>query len=186
MAPAPLERHPASWPLAGVQIYTGDGKGKTTAAFGLLLRAVGHGLGVFVGQFMKSYPYGELAGAQLLGERVVIEQLGSPECLPWREQPAAVDVDLARAGLRRCRERMRSGEYALVVLDEALVAVHFRLLTEADLLAFLDERPPLVEVVLTGRWATPALVARADLVTELREVKHPYTRGWPARDGIER
>jgi cob(I)alamin adenosyltransferase len=182
----PTGREPEPWPRAGVQLYTGDGKGKTCAALGLALRAAGHGLRVYIGQFMKGYPYGELAAAALLGERVVIEQFGSEECLPLREQPAAIDVELAQRALSRCRAAMRSLEFAVVVLDEACVAVRFGLLAEADLLGLLDERPPGVEVVVTGRFATPALVERADLVTEMREIRHPYASGWPARDGIER
>jgi cob(I)alamin adenosyltransferase len=182
----PAARAPVPWPRAGVQIYTGDGKGKTTAALGLSLRAAGHGLRVYVGQFMKRYPYGELAAAARLGDRVVIEQFGSTECLPLRAEPAAADVELARAGLARCRAALRSGEFAVVILDEACVAVRFGLLAEGDLLALLEERPPGVELVLTGRFATPALVERADLVTEMREIKHPFAAGWPARDGIER
>ncbi|HUT78302.1 MAG TPA: cob(I)yrinic acid a,c-diamide adenosyltransferase [Polyangia bacterium] len=177
---------PAAWPRAGVQIYTGDGKGKTTAAFGLALRAAGHGLRVYIGQFMKRYPYGELAALARLGDDVVVEQLGSAECLPLRAEPAAADVELARRGLALASAALRSAEFAVVILDEACVAVRFGLLSEADLLALLEERPAGVELVLTGRWATPALVERADLVTEMREIKHPFAAGWPARDGIER
>ncbi len=182
----PGRRVSAPWPRAGIQIYTGDGKGKTCAAFGLMLRATGHGLRVFIGQFMKRYPYGELAAAGSLGNLVSVEQLGSEECLPLRSEPAEIDVELARAGLRRCRAVMLSGDFSIVILDEVCVAVRFGLLSETEVLALLDERPPGVELVLTGRYATPALIARADLVTEMREIKHPYAEGWPARDGIER
>jgi cob(I)alamin adenosyltransferase len=177
----------ASWQRGCLQVYTGDGKGKTTAAFGLALRAAGHGLGVFVGQFMKGHPYGELGAAAALGGLIEVEQFGSRDCLPWRDEPDPADRARAAAGLARCVEVMRSGRRAVVVLDEVTVAVHFRLLPLAALLAVVDRRPADVELVCTGRWAPPELVERADLVTEMREVKHPYAAcRLAARDGIER
>ena len=175
------------WPRGCLQVYTGDGKGKTTAAFGLALRAAGHGLRVYVGQFMKGSAYGELAGAAALGGLVQVEQFGSAECLPWRERPEPEDVARAERGLARCAEIAAAGRHAIVVLDEVTVAVRFRLLALDALLAVVDRRPPAVEMVCTGRWAPEELVARADLVTEMREVRHPYAaRGLAARAGIER
>lgn len=177
----------AGWPTGCLQVYTGDGKGKTTAAFGLALRAAGRGLRTFVGQFMKGVPYGELLGASALGGLVEIEQFGSGACLPWREAPDGEDVARARAGLERCVRALSSGRFAIVVMDEVTAAVRYRLLTLGELLAAVDARPAGVELVCTGRWAPAELVARADLVTEMVEVKHPYaSRGLAARDGIER
>jgi cob(I)alamin adenosyltransferase len=177
----------ASWPRGCLQVYTGDGKGKTTAAFGLALRAAGRGLGVFVGQFMKGFPYGEIEGAAALGGLIEVELFGTSECIPWRAEPDAADVARAEAGLSRCVEVMRSGRQAIVVLDEVTTAVHFRLISLEALLDAVGGRPPGAELVCTGRWAPQELVERADLVTEMREVKHPYaSHRLAARDGIER
>lgn len=167
-----------------IQIYTGDGKGKTTAALGLALRAAGRGLRTYVGQFMKGQQYGELEGARLLSPYLTIEQYGLPTFVHVH-QATPEDVRMAHEGLAKARAAMRSGEYAIVVLDEICVALHFELLTLDEVLAFLDERPAGVELVLTGRRAPEALLARADLVTEMREVKHPYNQGVQARKGIE-
>jgi len=175
------------WPRACLQVYTGDGKGKTTAAFGLAMRAAGRGMSAYVGQFMKGSVYGEVAAAAMLGGLVTVEQFGSPECIPWREEPEEEDVALARRGLERCREAMLSGRYRVVVLDEVCVAAFFGVVGEEDLLAIVDARPPGVEVVCTGRYAPRGLVERADLVTAMAEVKHPFAKdGLLARDGIER
>jgi cob(I)alamin adenosyltransferase len=175
------------WPRGCLQVYTGDGKGKTTAAFGLALRAAGRGLRVWVGQFMKRFPYGEVAGAARLGGLVEIEQLGSETCIPWREEPDPADAALASTGLARCAEILAAREHAVVVMDEVTCALHYRLFPLAALLDVVDARPKEVELVCTGRWAPEELIARADLVTEMREVKHPYAAlGLTARDGIER
>ncbi len=170
--------------LGLVQIYTGDGKGKTTAALGLALRAAGHGMRTYIGQFMKGQDYGELAGARLLAPYLTIEQYGRPSFVHLH-RATPEDVRLAHEGLEKARAAMRSGDYAIVVLDEVCVALHFGLLEVEEVLAFLEEKPKGVELVLTGRRAPEELVARADLVTEMREVKHPYQQGIPARRGIE-
>ena len=168
-----------------IQVYTGDGKGKTTAALGLALRAAGHGLRTYIGQFIKGQHYGELEALQ--GHPfITIEQYGDPNCWVRRDQISPEQVTQARWGLERAREAMLSGQYDIVVLDEVNVAIWFGLLTVEEVLAFLDQRPDGVEIVLTGRRAPQELIDRADLVTEMREVKHYYTQGVPARDGIER
>lgn len=180
-----LENQP--WPRGCLQVYTGNGKGKTTAAFGLALRAAGRGLRTYIGQLMKGSEYGELAGAAALGDLITVEQLGSPECIPLRDEPAAKDVELARQGLDRCLQALLSGDYRIVIVDEGCVSVHFGLIDEADLLALADARPADIELVITGRYAPESLLDRADLVTEMREVKHYYdTENLQARDGIER
>ena len=167
-----------------VQVYTGDGKGKTTAALGLALRASGHGMRTYIGQFMKGQHYGEL---DALRERphITIEQYGDVRCIR-REEVTPEHVAQARRGLGRAREAMLSGEYDIIVLDEVNVTVWFGLLDVEQVLVFLDEKPERVEVVLTGRRAPQELIERADLVTEMREVKHYYEQGVLARDGIER
>jgi cob(I)alamin adenosyltransferase len=178
---------PAPPPFRGlVQVYTGNGKGKTTAALGLALRAAGHGMRTFIGQFLKGQPTGELAAVRRLSPLVRIEQFGRTGFIQVTDGPDDADVDMARAGLRRCREVLSSGEYAIVVMDEVNTAVHFNLLAEREVLDVLDEKPAGVEVVLTGRYAPQAFVDRADLVTEMREVKHYSDRGVKAREGIER
>jgi cob(I)alamin adenosyltransferase len=175
------------WPRGCVQVYTGNGKGKTTAAFGLALRAAGRGLKTYVGQLMKGSDYGELVGASMLDGLVAVEQLGSPECIPLRDEPDPRDVELAREGLERCREAMLSGEYRIVIVDEGCVAVRFKLIAEIDLLSLVDDRPDDVELIITGRYAPEALIERADLVTEMTDVKHYFdTEKLLARDGIER
>lgn len=168
-----------------IQVYTGDGKGKTTAALGLALRAVGRGLPVFVGQFLKARPSGERTAARRLAPLLRIETFGRPGFLLPGRKPAPEDVRRARLGLSRCREAMLSGKYRLIVLDEANTALALGLLCEGEILALLDEKPGDVEVVLTGRSAPPALLRRADLVTEMRCRKHYYDRGVRARRGIE-
>jgi cob(I)alamin adenosyltransferase len=167
-----------------VQLYAGDGKGKTTAALGLALRASGRGLHTYIGQFMKGQRYGE---TEALRDHptITLEQYGSPRCIR-REEVTAEHVAEAQEGLERAREVMLSGDYDLVVLDEVNVSIWFGLLETEDVLALLDEKPEHVEVVLTGRRAPQALIDRADLVTEMREVKHYYQQGVKARIGIER
>ena len=169
-----------------VQIYTGDGKGKTTAALGLALRAAGHGLRTYIGQFMKGQTYGELGAVRKLAPLITIQQFGRKSFLHIKDAPPAAEVRRARLGLGRCREAMLSGRYAIIVFDEVLVAIFFKLLTPAEVHAVLDEKPDGVEVVLTGRRAHASLVRRADLVTEMKERKHYYARGVAARTGIER
>jgi cob(I)alamin adenosyltransferase len=167
-----------------VQVYTGDGKGKTTAALGLALRASGHGMRTYIGQFMKGQRYGEL-DALRDHACITIEQYGDPRCIR-REEVTPEHVAQAWQGLGRALEAMLSGEYEIVVLDEVNVAIWFGLLQVEDVLAFLDQKPERVEVILTGRRAPQELIDRADLVTEMREVKHYYALGVMAREGIER
>ncbi|MGD2179188.1 MAG: cob(I)yrinic acid a,c-diamide adenosyltransferase [Anaerolineae bacterium] len=167
-----------------VQVYTGDGKGKTTAALGLALRASGHGLHTYIGQFMKGQRYGEL---EALRDHplITLEQYGDPRCI-HREEVTTEHVAQAHQGLEQARKAMLSGDYDLIVLDEVNISIWFGLLETEDVLALLDQKPEHVEVVLTGRRAPQALIDRADLVTEMREVKHYYQQGAKARAGIER
>jgi len=170
-----------------VLVYTGNGKGKTTAAFGLALRAIGHGEAVYVVQFMKGpeRTYGEAEAAhKFLGEWLTVVQSGRDQFVD-RAHPAPEDRELARQGLELARRAMLSGRYQLIVLDEVNVAVDFGLLSIKEVLDLLDDRPPDVDVVLTGRYASPELIARADMVSEVREIKHHYREGVAARAGIE-
>jgi len=169
-----------------VQVYTGNGKGKTTAALGLALRASGHGMKTFICQFMKGYEYGEVRSARMLGDLVRIEQFGGESCIPLRYPPEQVDVDRARSGMQRVREVLDSGDYDIVILDEILCAVHFMLVPEDDVLDLIESRGGNTELILTGRWAGDAVIEKADLVSEVKEIKHYFTHGIQARDGIER
>ena len=168
-----------------IQVYTGNGKGKTTAALGQAVRSAGAGLRTFIVQLMKEYPYSELGGLEPLGDRIAIEQYGGDAFVYKGELPSEEEKAKARAGLDRAVEVMESGEYDVVVLDEACVAVYFKLITTADVLAVLDAKPPSVELVLTGRYCPDEVMDRADLVTEMREVKHYYQQDVAARKGIE-
>jgi cob(I)alamin adenosyltransferase len=163
-----------------VQVYTGEGKGKTTAAFGLALRAAGWGLRVKVLQFLKGRKSGEVAAAERAG--IAVEQFGTAEWVNL-ESPTEADRQRAQAGLAAAREAL--DDVDLLVLDEANVALSAGLLQLDQVLALLEARPQGVEVVLTGRGAPAALLARADLVTEMRQIKHPFQSGAAAREGIE-
>jgi len=166
-----------------VEVYTGDGKGKTTAALGLAMRAAGHGMCTYIGQFLKGWLTGELEAARMMSPYIVIEQLGEASSGPIRMD--SHQAELVRQGLQRVRQVMASGEYDIVILEEINVALSLALVSLDEVLALLEERPPDVELVLTGRGAPQELIAQADLVTEMRVVKHPYDRGVRARPGIE-
>ncbi|MGI6656045.1 MAG: cob(I)yrinic acid a,c-diamide adenosyltransferase [Desulfobulbus sp.] len=167
-----------------VQVYTGDGKGKTTAALGLALRAAGAGLRVYIGQLIKNAEYSELRSLERLADQITVQRFGRG-CFLLTE-PTPEDREAARAGLEGLTRAMTSGQYQVVIADEANVAVALGLLTEQDLIDLIDSRPPGVELVLTGRGAPAGVIARADLVTEMRAVKHYYEdQGCTARKGIE-
>ena len=167
-----------------VQVYTGDGKGKTTAAIGLAMRAVGAGLKVFIGQFVKGMYYSELKSLSQLSPQLIVKQFGREKFV--HNKPSEEDVQAARAGYEEVRALIKSGQYDLVILDEANIAVYFKLLTVDDLLALIEEKPESVELVFTGRKADPLLLEKADLVTEMKDVKHYYNQGIKAREGIEK
>jgi cob(I)alamin adenosyltransferase len=166
-----------------IHIYTGNGKGKTTAAIGLAVRALGAGWRVFFGQFLKSGRYSEHAILTRFPEQLTVKTYGRDVFI--RGEPEDEDRRLAREGMSEVREIVASGGYQLVVLDEANVAVHLGLITVEEILDLVEHRAEGVELVLTGRRADPRLIARADLVTEMREVKHYYRRGIQARVGVE-
>jgi len=169
-----------------VQVYTGDGKGKTTAALGQALRAAGRGLKTYIGQFLKGQDYGELQAIKKLAPYITIEQFGRKGFIHVTKDPEDADILMARKGLEKCLDALLSGAYALVILDEINVAVDFNLVTEKEIHDFLDHRPENIEVILTGRYAPGSLIRRADLVTEMKKIKHYYDQNIMARDGIER
>lgn len=174
---------PAKWQKGYVQVYTGNGKGKTTAALGLALRAAGAELDVFFAQFIKKHDYHEVRALERYADRITIRQYGRGCFI--RGRPDEEDIAAARCGLEEVRKVIREGAHQLVVLDEANVAVNYGLFLVEELLSLIEEKPAHVELVFTGRNAAPELVDRADLVTEMSDVKHYYRDGVEARAGIE-
>jgi cob(I)alamin adenosyltransferase len=167
-----------------IHVYTGDGKGKTTASFGLSLRAAGAGLRVFIAQFVKGMHYSELDAFERFADLITIEQFGRG-CFV-KGKPTQEDIEAAHKGLARAREVLVSGDYDVVILDEANICTLFGLFSVEELLELVDARPENIELVITGRRADPRVIERADLVTEMREIKHYYhTQGVKARKGIE-
>ena len=166
-----------------VQVYTGDGQGKTTAAMGLALRAAGAGLKVFIAQFVKSEKYSEILALERFPELITCRQYGSGCWLQGR--PSDEDVRLAKSALEEVRRIVAAGGHDVVILDEANIATYFGLLSADDLTALIDIKPPGVELVFTGRKADQKLIERADLVSEMREVKHYYQQGVLARKGFD-
>ena len=169
-----------------VQVYTGNSKGKTTAALGLAFRAMGRGLKTYIGQFLKGQHYSELDAAKTVSPYITIEQYGRDTFIHVQQPPREEDVRDAQAGLARAKEAMLSGEYDIVIFDEICTASHFNLISVKDTLDIIAHKPDGVEVVFTGRYAPAEVIAAADLVTEMVEVKHYYEKGVRARDGIER
>lgn len=167
-----------------IHIYTGDGKGKTTAAIGLAIRAAGYGMKTYMGQFMKGQHYGELTALRD-HPCITIEQYGDIECV-HREEITQKHIDQAQHGLKQARIVMHSRQYDIIILDEINVAVWFNLISTEKVIELLKDRPDNMEVILTGRRAPEALLEMADLVSDIKEIKHYYHHGVNARTGIER
>jgi len=166
-----------------VQVYTGNGKGKSTAAFGLALRAAGNDMKVFIGQFVKGMKYSEIKSLEKLGEHITVKQYGRG-CFTKKE-PDDKDIKAAVSGFEELKEIMISRNYDLVILDEINIALHFRLISIDDVLKLIDLKPDEMELVLTGRKADKKLIEKADLVTEMTEIKHYYKAGVLSRKGID-
>lgn len=167
-----------------VQVYTGNGKGKTTAALGLALRAAGAGMRVFVGQFIKEEKASEHTALERFADLISVAQFGRGMCIT--RKPAHEDIEAAKEGMRKTGEALASGQYDLVILDEINVAVSLGLVDVEDVLRLIREKPSTAELVLTGRGADERLIAEADLVTEMRDIKHYWDKGVKARRGIEK
>ncbi len=168
-------------------VYTGPGKGKTTAALGTAFRAVGQGLKVLMVQFIKgSWHYGELDAARMLGNGCfTIFPMGRGFVKVGEEKPDPEDVRRVQEAWQFGREKIRSSEYDLVILDEINYAISYKMLDPQPVVEALREKPEMVHVILTGRNAHPSITELADLVTEMREVKHPYQKGILAQRGID-
>ncbi|NLD37737.1 MAG: cob(I)yrinic acid a,c-diamide adenosyltransferase [Desulfatiglans sp.] len=167
-----------------IQVYTGDGKGKTTAALGLAMRAYGAGLNVYIAQFVKGMKYSEQETFKVLSKHITVKQYGRGCFI--KGDPTEEDIKAARAGLKEVREIMLSGKYQVVILDEANIATYYKLISVDDLLELIADKPEGMELIITGRNADPRIIEIADLVTEMKEVKHYYHSGVMAREGIEK
>jgi len=167
-----------------VQVYTGDGKGKTSAAFGLALRAVGRGLKVYIVQFIKGgFDYGELYIVEKI-PNLKLATFGRGKFIT-EAPPSEEDLKLAKEAFELAKRVVKSGEYDVVVLDEVNVALNLKMISIDEVVDLIKNKPKHVELILTGRYAPIQIIDAADLVTEMREVKHPYTQGVPPRKGIE-
>ena len=167
-----------------VQVYTGDGKGKTTAAIGLAIRAAGAGLKVFIAQFIKMGDYSEIKALKRYSDLITVEQFGLGRFTDGKPFPE--DIAAAQEGLARVKSIMASEEYNVIILEEANVAAKFGLIRVQDLLGLIINKPYDAELVITGRHASSRVIENADLVTEMMPVKHYYEKGVQARVGIEK
>ncbi|MFZ6007942.1 MAG: cob(I)yrinic acid a,c-diamide adenosyltransferase [Nitrospirota bacterium] len=166
-----------------VQVYTGNSKGKTTAALGLALRAAGAGLKVFIAQFIKKRRCSEHKALDRFKDLITIKQYGTGFLKGGK--PTKTEIEAARKGFEEVRNIISSKTYDMVVLDEINVAAHHKVLNVEDIVDLLNSRPPNTEIVLTGRYADEKIIEMADLVTEMKEIKHYYKKGVKARRGIE-
>jgi cob(I)alamin adenosyltransferase len=167
-----------------VMVITGDGKGKTTSAFGQALRAVGQGYNVFVLQFMKGKKYGEFIAAEEYLPRLTIRMSGL-DSFVMRNNPAAIDIELAQKGLAAAKKAINSGKYDMVILDEINVALDFKLIDLQEVIDIIKNKPAGLDLILTGRYAPAEIIELADTVSEIQEVKHHYSKGIKDRAGIE-
>lgn len=168
-----------------IHIYTGNGKGKTTAALGLALRAAGAGLRSLIIQLMKDFPYSEINSLKLLSDYITVKQIGSDDWV-FNKQPAPdEEKDKALAMIDSVIESMQKEEYDIYILDEICVSIHFGLLKEEDALRIIDAKKENTELVFTGRYCSQSLINKADLVTEMKELKHYYQQGVLSRKGID-
>jgi len=167
-----------------VMVITGNGKGKTTSAFGQALRAIGQGYRVCMIQFMKGRKYGEVIAVEKYLPDLILYQFGL-DSFVMRDNSAPVDVDIAREGFAKAKEVIQSGEYNMVILDEINVAVDFNLIPEEEMISLVKSKPPELDLILTGRYASEKLKEIADLVSEVTEIKHHYNAGIKDRAGIE-
>ena len=166
-----------------IQVYTGNGKGKTTAALGLSLRAVGAGFNVFIAQFVKGMEYSELNSIKQLSPKITLKQFGR-DCFIYKD-PEEKDFKVARKGFEQVKKIVAEGNYEVVILDEINIATHYKLISIEEILELLETKPEKVEIVLTGRNVDNRIIEKADLVTEMKEIKHYYQKGVQARKGIE-
>jgi len=167
-----------------VQVYTGNGKGKTTASLGLAVRAAGAGLKVFIIQFMKMGDYSEIKALKRFSDLITVEQYGLGRFV--KGKPSPEDIVAGKKGLERAKAIISAGEHDMLIIEEGNVAVMCDLFSADDLLDIINLKPDHMEIVITGRGADQKILDRADLVTEMKEIKHYYQNGVQARVGIEK
>ncbi len=170
-----------------VQIYTGNGKGKTTAALGLALRAAGNGMRTYIAQFMKKREYKELISInRYLNEYIKIEQFGLPEFHHTGEEPSKEEKKCAMDGVEAVKKAIHSKKYNIIILDEVNVLLHFKIIDKKYILEIIESKPENIELILTGRYAPEEIKEKADLITEMKEIKHYFKENVQARKGIEK
>jgi len=167
-----------------IHVYTGNGKGKTTAALGLSIRAAGAGLRVFIVQFLKKGDYSEIKALERFSDLITIEQYGLGRFI--KGKPSPEDIEAGKKGLDRIKSIIEAGGHDVVIIEEGNVAVICGLFSAQDLLTVIEKKPDNMEIVITGRGAASAIIEKADLVTEMKEIKHYYQKGVKARIGIEK
>ena len=167
-----------------IQVYTGNGKGKTTAALGLAIRAAGAGLKVFIAQFIKMGEYSEIKALKRFNDLITVEQFGTGRFI--KGKPSTSDIEAARKGVEKIKAAFSSGQHHVVIMEEANVAAKLGLLSVEDILDVMVRKPKDVELVITGRGADFRIIEKADLVTEMKEIKHYFHKGVKARIGIEK
>jgi cob(I)alamin adenosyltransferase len=167
-----------------VMVLTGNGKGKTTSALGQAIRAIGHGFNVYMIQFMKGRKYGEIIAAEKYLPDFTVENFGL-DSFVMKDNPAPVDIELAQKGLERARELIMSEGYDMIILDEINVALDFKLVSLEEALELIKNKPPKLNLILTGRNAPPEIIEIADMVSEVKEIKHHYAAGIKDRAGLE-
>jgi cob(I)alamin adenosyltransferase len=168
-----------------IQVYTGNGKGKTTAAIGQAVRAAGAGLKTVIIQFMKEYPYSEIVSLNELSKWITVEQYGKDDFVYKGKMPGEEDLAVALRALKRAEDIMLCNEYDIIILDEIIVAIYFKLFPISDVIDLINKKPDNVEIILTGRYCPEEIIEKADLVTEMKEIKHYYTKNVLSRKGIE-
>ena len=167
-----------------IQVYTGNGKGKTTAALGLAIRAAGAGLNVYIAQFIKMGQYSEIKALERFNDLITVEQFGTGRFI--KDVPSESDIKSAQAGIKKIKKILSAGRHQVVIMEEANVAAGLGLLPVEVLLEIMDEKPENIELVITGRGADLRVIEKADLVTEMKDVKHYFQKGVAARIGIEK
>lgn len=167
-----------------IQVYTGNGKGKTTAALGLAIRAAGAGYKVYIAQFIKMGEYSEIKALDRFKDLITVEQFGTGRFI--KGLPSDSDIKAAQAGIKKIKKILSAAQHQVVILEEANVAVGVGLFPVEVLLEIMDEKPENIELVITGRGADPKVIDKSDLVTEMKEVKHYFRKGVAARIGIEK
>lgn len=167
-----------------IHVYTGEGKGKTTSALGLAIRTAGAGKKVFIGQFLKSGDYSEMNALKKMADQITVEHYGLGRFV--KGCPSSEDIEAGRKGYLRVTQILEKGDHDLVILDEGNIAVKYHIFSEQEMLDLLEKKPDHVEVVITGRGAAQAVMDKADLVIEMKAIKHYFQAGVKARVGIEK